>query len=724
MISGSSKHRPLNLRDLAPLAELVARDPWISGRSRWSDKRWYLDGKTPGRPPFSIHWRLDGVNAELANELKLLAACLLLPRHADIALQKFSNGPVIEIALVYLARFMVEERYESISDLDVAAFAIFRRHLEGAASQPFDFLTSETYPEDDCDEAGDFSSQTGSDRDVAADDIEVDRPTFNFVSLRLKPWSWLHQVQGDLGRAGVAVNAVGLFESRTVASMAMQMSSEGLKRLEDLPDEVILPIIGEAHRLMGAPADQTIWVQDEYLKIGPRDLSIPFQTTDKRNRLVNFLDFKLDGERWLQESGAAGRDPGMRVAEAVRTIRDACLIILNAGIGWRISEAASVEVEPMSDDTALPSCIEIRPSSSGTNEHFWLKGYLSKNQRKPTPTEWLIGARVSGSDAEPMTVRAVRVLERLFRPWRENAPTPFLRRQLVLNWYNSSITFDPQHIVEIRAEGMRTSAQAFIERQVGLAEILKPQVASKPGLAPYYETGGRCIRPHQWRRAFHRMIFRTNPDLGPAISRHFKHLSLAITENGYIARSPAALEESEAVATNELVRLLYERNEADTPAVAGADRILERHRARLSEIIDGDDLENASDRLRGFIERADLRLWPAEHGSCLIGLHPDKAACHVRGGRIDWRVEEPNVERRNPGLCCSCPNFILGKADIPFWQRRYEENRTAWERSGKIAAFRVARDRAHQARTILAHLGAPVPADEIDQTEIVRGERR
>ena len=85
---------------------------------------------------------------------------LLLPRHADVPLLKFSNGPTIEIALVYLARFMVEERYESVSDLDAAAFAIFRRHLEGSASQPFDILTSDT--DDDGDEAGDFSSQAGS----------------------------------------------------------------------------------------------------------------------------------------------------------------------------------------------------------------------------------------------------------------------------------------------------------------------------------------------------------------------------------------------------------------------------------------------------------------------------------------------------------------------------------------------------------------------------------
>lgn len=692
---------------MTSLDQLITTNPWVSETSRWGDRRWYLEGRTPGMPQFSIHWRLDGLTESLSNEIKLLGASLLLPRKSEPSLLKFSNAPTVEVALVYLADFMAEVGYGSLTELDADAFAHFKRYLVKSSSAPFD-------PADEAAEG--IGPEDGVDEHDHSDDVDIDAPTFNFVSLRLRPWSWLHQVRGDLERAGLAVGMAPIFNSRTATSLALELSAESLSTVEEIPDAVILPIIKEAHRLIGDPAEQMFWIQDKYLEIGPLDGTTDDKKRAKRERLVSVLNFRLEGEQrpWLKESSGVRRLPGLRIAEGVRMIRDACLTVLNAGVGWRISEALSVEVAPQEDDR-LPSCIEIRPSSSGLNEHFFLKGYLSKNQREPTPTDWLIGARVIGSDAEPMTVRAVRVLERLYRPWRTAAPSEFLRKQLILNWYSSSITFDPGHIVEVRSDAVRVGSQNFIAQQVGLAEIIEPLVASDPKLLPYYQSAGRCIRPHQWRRTFHRLIFRINPDLGPAISRHFKHMSLAVTENGYIARSPAALEDSEAVATNELVRLLYERNEAHEPAIAGGDKILERHRALLGQIIQGDDLVGAGDRLRGFIGHADLRLWPAEHGSCLIGLNPDRAVCHKAHGRFDWRAISPNIEQRNPDACCSCPNFVLGKADIPFWQRRYDENRTAWERSGRSVQFRAARDRAHQARTILAHLGAPVPDEQTSQ---------
>lgn len=247
--------------------------------------------------------------------------------------------------------------------------------------------------------------------------------------------------------------------------------------------------------------------------------------------------------------------------------------------------------------------------------------------------------------------------------------------------------------------------QRWIKERAGLRNALAPLVANNPRLQPYYDEEGQNVRPHQWRRTFFRLLYRMDNNLLPAISRHFKHVSLASTENGYSPRTAEAVQERHAAMTEQLVARLFARAEGAEPPVTGAEVLLAKQRKVLSAIIDGDPLEEAAPRLAQFAMKRDLKLWPAEHGACLIALNPDRAACHVRDGKIDWRADRPNFTRRNPGLCCSCPNLIVTAKDLPFWQRRYRENRKAWLASGKDPAFRFARDRAAQAKTIITHLG-------------------
>lgn len=702
---------PSKVTDLKALA---ASEPFVSIHSRWSSDRWTLEGRTPGYNECAIVWRRNEQSQELLDELKMLAACLFLPRAGQPPYLKYSNATHFGIAASYLSRFMAEKSYDSLADLDETAFLAFQKHVEASAAKPS--MPRDPPPEgertDDEDDREEENDQPANGRakgsrkvsKTATDDIEIDRPTLQFVTLRLRIWSQLHWARGDLGRAGLTVTLPDLFAKETLPLLAKRLSSRSLSKVEDLPDEVVLPILTEANRLIGEPAEQAIALLAEYIELGPpkrgRNQSL---TAVRRNMLAKHIR-RIKGDRrpWFDVKPDA--EPSFVVNEVVRTVRDACLVVLAAGIGWRISEAASIEVEPQDDDR-LPSCILVTRSYSGTSDHFWVRGLLSKHRPEPTPEDWLIGASLCGSGAEPPTVRAIRVLERLFRPLRRMALSDMLRNQLVLNFRGGNVSFDRYAIRRIRNHAIREGMQRWIKERAGLKDALAPLVANNPRLRPYHEEAGENVRPHQWRRTFFRLLYRMDDNLLPAISRHFKHVSLAVTENGYAPRTAAAVQERDAAMTEQLVARLFARAEGAEPPVTGGEVLLAKQRKVLSAIIDGDSLEEAAPRLAEFALRRDLRLWPAEHGACLIALNPDRAACHVRDGKIDWRADRPNLTRRNPSLCCSCPNLIVTAKDLPFWQRRYRDNRKAWLGSGQDPAFRAARDRAAQARTIIEHLG-------------------
>lgn len=709
------------LRSIGSLAQLVAADPFATTSSRWSERRWVLDGRSPGRKPFAITWYPEETGATLLNELKYLAACLLIYPIEGRTRLKYSNAGTFTIALRYFARFMSEKSYASLAELDENAFAAFQAYVVRSASEVTTTLDGLDLGEAECEETPLLArsrSLATPEMSGELDDADPDRPTHNFVQLRLRIWSWIHWVKAELQAAGIPIHFGDLFRQVTLPELARRLSAQSLSDMEDLPDEVLLPVLTEAYRLIGEPAEQVIDLQERYLAIGPKSGPGDVAVSSARQALVTNHVFMIDGEAspWYEIGQGGAANPSLVLHELVRLIRDACMVVLAAGIGWRISEAASIEIEDRDEEAGLPSCIFVTPSYTGTSEHFWIRGLLSKHRPEPTPEDWLIGARLTGTDTEPMTVRAVRVLERLYKPWRRLASSPTLRRHLVVDWVGAGVTFDPKNVRYMQIEQLRNGSQEFIKKRVGLKQRLEALVVNNPRLEPYYASEGECIRPHQWRRTFFRLMYRIDSNLLPAISRHFKHISLAVTENGYAPKSPAALEDREAVATSELVAALFKRGENTEVPVAGGNKILERHRALLASIIDGDTLEDAAPRLADFAAEHDLRIWPAEHGSCLIGLNPDKAACHLKGGKTDWRVSQPNLSARNPGLCCSCPNLIISRGDAPFWERRYRANRQSWLESGRAPSFRFAKDRARQARTILEHLNS-VPSDLMNEED-------
>lgn len=68
----------------------------------------------------------------------------------------------------------------------------------------------------------------------------------------------------------------------------------------------------------------------------------------------------------------------------------------------------------------------------------------------------------------------------------------------------------------------------------------------------------RSLRPQRWRITFAHYVFRSKPELMPALRTHFRHMSEQITDQGYIGNDAALLENLEGERVMETSRFLVQ----------------------------------------------------------------------------------------------------------------------------------------------------------------------
>jgi len=231
-------------------------------------------------------------------------------------------------------------------------------------------------------------------------------------------------------------------------------------------------------------------------------------------------------------------------------------------------------------------------------------------------------------------------------------------------------------------------------------------------LAVYRESRGICLRTHQWRKTFARYICGTDSRMLPAVSRHFKHLTLAMTEEAYLGKNPALQDAYESNINQSTARILYE-NARGKPAQAGRmAKLIDEHRAELQALIANKDERDGRRAIQKWVKQNRLQIFFAPHGKCFIRLDPVGARCHEVGQTVHWLNEEPNYATRHPSLCVGCSCFLVDKENEEFWLERYIDNYRSFlegASQGKASDYRIARERADQAAAILQALKVPLP---------------
>lgn len=532
---------------------------------------------------------------------------------------------------------------------------------------------------------------------------------------RILEWIYLHT--HHFKKAGMPHMPTAPFHN-TANWLAKRLSEKPDLRTSPFPDEVAILLMNEALRMIGTPADDVIKLQEAVIHaVDHLSLVRPIHTAQqKRYAAIRAVasDFRfstLPGESapWHPPidnvGGSGGYQTPVRICNTtnfvvrnlIRSVVEAAVITIQSQTGIRSNELCGLESGPSKN--GLPHSITKKLSNSGVSEIFYLNGWLAKTRKGKQPVEWAVGLRPRGSNYIPPVVRAVIVLESILRPWRTRTS------HLLLFPKNSGVLHNPEHIKPALTSQVRHALQHFGDRCL---QTQFKTIESEPRLQPYLQRRFRNAKPQQWRPTWAHFVFKVNSSMLPDISRHFKHLSLAMTEQGYLGNDPSLLETLDEHRLQETVRFFFEASQGVNPVIGGAAGMIRD--IRESSKIPVRPRTSNGERLRQltkWVSNHDLRIWFLDEGKCLINLRPMDAQCHVRAGTAHWSNDRPNYVSRSPDVCLSCRCFATDLQHVDFWQKRFSLNTSAFETAkalGREDEFAVAEARAKQAATILAAL--------------------
>ena len=377
--------------------------------------------------------------------------------------------------------------------------------------------------------------------------------------------------------------------------------------------------------------------------------------------------------------------------------RDAGVLALQGLLGLRISEVCGIPAGDLPEGAAWPTCVSVTPSISGMNELFHLHGRVYKQRDVYEEVTWLAGSRPAGSDYVPPAVRAVTFLWKLMRPWREMGG----RKELVVSLGAfSGFPWEGRFVARALSQTLGKCQKSWVEEHVDVPR----------------EYLGWNLTTHQWRKSFAIYMVRSDPRLLPAVRDHFKHMSVAMTERGYLGQDVEMLGMLDDEATYAAAQFLFDAVNG-RPAAGKMMDTVEQNAATIRELIGAEGTEQDKvERLAMTLKDDDIRVWPSDWGNCFF--RSELARCHfLSKGKFDLIARRPHYGQRRPGVCCDCANLLIFSGDAAFWEARYKSGLVVLEANrvaGEHAAAAVAEDRVRSSAAILRRLGIPVafPMDD------------
>ena len=409
------KHTP-KAYHLWPASKLVRVK--VSPYSRWTDAEWYFNNPTAGQKKSRsvITWdfeMLDGSTFTHDQWVPLLNACRRLAWSLIVDPQcgrplKVGSISSLSTTIRYFVRWMGRAGYANFGDLNEMTCQEFQEYVVA------DIVTEDT-----------------DDKGLSAGSISM------YFSIWIKIYS-----QGSLlEAAGIRRMPRVPFGGKSAGEVAKEITETIAKRIPPMPDAVFLPVTQKAIEWLSVPADDILRLQDVYLSAHERGRrGLPYGPGNSPSskaiagrqavQAFQFSAFPGSSEPWHQplhirtatpvRSGKYSIQRGaiQQLRDLVTELRDACSIVLQAFVGIRISEVCGLKALPIDPTTGMPACVEIQPSRSGLYEICYVKGQLFKTTETPITVTWVAGLRPRGATYFPPPIRALLVLEQLFRPWR------------------------------------------------------------------------------------------------------------------------------------------------------------------------------------------------------------------------------------------------------------------------------------------------------------------
>jgi integrase len=462
---------------------------------------------------------------------------------------------------------------------------------------------------------------------------------------------------------------------KTVPSICNQLTKKVIGSIPALEDNEFIAVVNAAWEYIETSAEVLVYANNEMASHRTRNATTP------QGNLKKFVQKSV---RQLAQSVESGINLNA-LRQRIDDLRTACAIIIQATTGMRVSELVGLEVNQYTGTQSLPDCVEVKRTEDDYYEIFLLRGWLYKGALPRKETRWVAGLRPTGSDYLPPPVQAARILAALDDGWRRDLEC----KTLYLNFpFTRGFPIQKSNSVAGATTGLASRHQ-------------KTWIKQRVGLQTRFTT-------HMWRKTFAQYMVRTAPGMLPLISDHFKHLTQAVTEHGYLNAKTGDQE------LNDLVRAERARFAAKVMAeIATGQRAVVGPKAQwlnqeVSTILKRLDNRSSQDRavdIEEIVRENGFKLWDSDWGYCVFA--PEGAKCHRKNGVLGaWARRTPNFAERSPPRCVECPHFAVAPEHEPFWRQRLEENRTKWEackddqKTSPVVAAQF-RERLRQAEIVL-----------------------
>lgn len=375
------------------------------------------------------------------------------------------------------------------------------------------------------------------------------------------------------------------------------------------------------------------WVDNRFpdiLRLHRERVELP-HNQHVRLRYIDEVSFSVlpgDTTPWHPKLKSVGE-----IGDMVAAFRTICINLILATVGMRIGEILSLN----------DNCIVIESSTDGLMDIFYLQGQTTKVEKGPRVTRWVAGARPVGSEEIPIPIRAVKAILELFRPYRQ-ANTLCALFPVTFGQFK---TVTSKHIKRYDPVSFRSSNNLILNRWIKMPR-------------PWHFT------PHQWRKSFARFVIRNDRSAISALSGHFQHVSIAMTDRGYLGSDWQAWDlvefmddEQRQNTANILSKLLF-----NDDLIAGRmGPYLERVRVEFG----GLTVEESAEDLRWIVEDSDLTVHTADWGFCIY--RQETAWCN-------GDAKGPNLATRTPSGCAGCSNLAIHQQHRPYWADRRDRNQS------------------------------------------------
>jgi hypothetical protein len=657
----------------------LSQEGFVSTTSRWDGSRWMLDpsSERQRRSDFNFNWTT--FPAQLVPEFKALLWSLLVSRPTSPPLA-LSGALSVFFRLRHLARWMHRRNLSRLASLTPAAVAIYVAELKALLK-----------------------------RRLRDRDEELSTTT---VATWLRPLQFAFEQRDHLRSAGFKAMKIPPFGEGSSWSEATSIVETVESFTPPLPDEIVLPIVSRATAMIHEPAEDIIKLQQSLVEILWDDRLTINMKQNRRWKLLTEAEFsEVDGQPWrprlgtwqLREGREEPEEPSIAFRRLIFDIIAACVLVIRFQTGIRHGEILTWAAGL--DEHGMPSCVTAEDSVSGVYELFFANGVLEKGVDNPTQTRWLLAGRIKGDQTLPDAIRALQVLNRILDPWRERSSHPAARRNLLIEFRTAGFPVSADDLAPMTTVYLAELLRRFYAHQVDLTGL-----ETDPRLTRYAQHHGRYIQSRQWRKTWANFIFRTNSRLLPAIAQQFQHASTLLTQEAYVGKDPAQLGLVESAAM-ERASAFMRRVLDGEEGVGGGMRKVVDELDDLKQKAAGLTGAEKQDLSRTWLTERAIRMWPAPHGKCFIGLLPEESRCHQASGTEDWSNQCPNFTTRSARLCSGCKCFAIDEEDIPFWLERYYENKRIWDdaRARYMEAhYVVAKERFEQSERLLRSVGVNV----------------